>query len=269
MAAHQHFPVDRDEDFDKVAVRFSGDDGRTWTPAQVIRLTGLPDGMRFPFDPTLLVLPDGRIRMYFTSLKGRRFDEDVPAIYSAFSSNGLDFTVEPGLRFGIPGRPVIDCAVTRHGGVFHLFAPDNGAASAAGPRGEPQPVDGIGYHATSQDGLSFTRVDDARVEGRRRWLGAVQSDGTVMTFFGTGGGGGGDRGRGPARGAGGAPPVGPPRPPAGGGIWMATSRDGVAWTIVPAPAVPGADPGAIPARDGGWLWSVTGPPRGQGTAPGG
>src|SRR5688500_15905692 len=49
VAAHQHFPNENDADFDKVAVRFSADEGQTWTPAQVIRLEGLPVGMRFPF----------------------------------------------------------------------------------------------------------------------------------------------------------------------------------------------------------------------------
>jgi hypothetical protein len=33
IAAHQHFPADSAADFDKVAVHFSEDDGRNWTPA--------------------------------------------------------------------------------------------------------------------------------------------------------------------------------------------------------------------------------------------
>ena len=66
IAAHQHFPADFGADFDKVAIRISDNEGRTWTRPQVIQLTGLPDGMRFPFDPTLVALPDGRVRLYFT-----------------------------------------------------------------------------------------------------------------------------------------------------------------------------------------------------------
>ena len=34
--------------------------------------------------------------------------------------------------------------------------------------------------------LNFTRVDDVKVEGRRRWLGNAESDGKLMTFYGTG-----------------------------------------------------------------------------------
>lgn len=70
IAAHQHFPANNEADFDKVAVRFSSDEGRSWSPPEVIRLRGLPEGMRFPFDPTLVVLADGRVRLYFTSLRG-------------------------------------------------------------------------------------------------------------------------------------------------------------------------------------------------------
>src|SRR5512140_384784 len=81
IAAHQHFPENDAAAFDKVAVRFSNDEGRTWTSATTIRLTGLPDGMRFPFDPTLVPLPDGRVRLYFTSVRTGD-GQNRPAIYS-------------------------------------------------------------------------------------------------------------------------------------------------------------------------------------------
>lgn len=37
--------------------------------------------------------------------------------------------------------------------------------------------------------------------------------------------------------------------------------DGKGWTLVGAPAVPGADPGAVAAKDGGWIVVTTGSPR--------
>jgi hypothetical protein len=235
-AAHQHFPESDDANFDKVAVRFSSDEGRTWTEARVVRLEGLPQGMRFPFDPTLVPLPDGRVRLYFTSLKGRRFEEDRPAIYSAISSNALDFVFEPGVRFAIEGRPVIDCAVALHNGTFHLFAPDNGTAITHGPPRD-QSSESAGYHATSPDGLNFVRQPDVKLTGARNWLGNAQSDGSVIRFFGTGG----------------------PR-----GVWMGVSTNGVSWTLDENfPVVRGADPGAVKLKDGGWLLTVTGPPRGN------
>jgi hypothetical protein len=204
--------------------------------------------MRFPFDPTLVPLPDGRVRLYFTSLRGRRFDEDRPAIYSAISTNGVDYAVEPGVRFGIEGRGVIDCAVALHQGVFHLYAPDNGAQLQPGQRPGDEPADsrprnGIGYHATSRDGLSFTRAEDVRMEGNCRWLGNAQSDGTLITFYGTGNSG--------------RRTPGQPR----GNLWLATSSDGNSWQSASGPVVSGGDPGAVTTRDGGLVIVITGEPR--------
>jgi hypothetical protein len=252
IAAHQYFPDNNPAAFDKVAVRFSQDEGQSWTEPQVIRLSGLPEGMRFPFDPTLVPLPDKRIRMYFTSVA--MIGADAPAIYSAISSDGLTYAVEPGRRFGIEGRPVIDSAVVLHRGTFHLYA----------PRSEDV---GFGYHATSTDGLTFRRADDVKMDGKRRWLGAAVSDGRSITFFGTG------EPDAPAQrlpqAIGAQAPPGAPQPvspaaPRGtpkGGIWAATSRNGQSWQPIPAPAVPGADPGAVATRDDGWIFVATGPPR--------
>jgi hypothetical protein len=245
IAAYQYFPENDEPSFDKVAVRFSSDEGRTWTGPQVIRLEGLPEGFRFPFDPTLVPLPDGRVRLYFTSVQGRRIDEHRPAIYSAVSTNGIGYVFEPAARFAIEGRPVIDCAVVLHKGVFHLFAPDNGTRMP-GSQGERADAAqrlraGRGYHATSKDGLKFTREQDVTMEsGRFRWLGNAQSDGKEITFYGTADGPGGN--------------------------WIATSKDGVTWKLDERHVrSAGADPGAVLLGDGSLLVVGSGPPR-PGTA---
>ena len=142
------------------------------------------------------------------------------------------------MRFGVEGRPAIDCAVALHQGVFHLFVPDNGAGNNPGVA-QRDPADraraGAGYHATSMDGLNFTRQADLKIDGMRRWLGNAQSDGGLIRFFGTGG---------------------------PGGVWTATSTNGSSWTVDESfPSVLGADPGAVKLKDGGWLLAVTGPPR--------
>jgi hypothetical protein len=236
IAAHQYFPADSGEDFDKVAVRFSADDGHTWTPPRVITLTGLPEEMRFPFDPTLVPLPDGTVRLYFTSVRTRRRDAPPPGIYSALSKDGIHYEFEPDSRFAVLERPVIDCAVVLHRGVFHLFAPDNGVDLRLAPRGGTERA-GIGYHGTSQDGLHFERVADVQLDGNWRWLGNAQSDGAKMTFYGT-----------------------------GDGLAMATSEDGITWKRATSSSrIRGGDPGAVTARDGGLIVVITGPPR-PGTA---
>ena len=238
--AHQHFPENNRADFDKVAIRFSADEGRTWTPLVVLTVRGLPEGMRFPFDPTLVPLPDGRVRLYFTSRR-LRDPADLPAIYSALSApdDATVYTFEPGPRFAVPGRGVIDCAVAVHRGVVHLFAPDNGAGHPFDPGRETRPASdrarpGHGYHAVSDDGLVFARRPDVSVPGRRNWLGDVKSDGVALTFTGTG----------------------------EGGLWRATSPDGAVWTLQPPLArVPVADPGTVTLNDGSLLVAGTGQPR--------
>ncbi|MDQ7778711.1 MAG: hypothetical protein RDV41_03245 [Planctomycetota bacterium] len=265
VVAHQHFPENNVDEFDKVAVRFSEDDGKTWSKPEVIKLAGLPEGMRFPFDPTLVPLPDGGVRLYFTSVRGRTFQESTPAIYSAISKDGVSYVVEEGMRFGVEGQMVIDCAAVLHNGKFHLFVPNNGPAGGPGgqPGGTPggQPKDraseGLGYHAVSDDGLKFTRVDDVRIEGNRKWLGNAQSDGKTITFYGTGeglvvGGSGLEPGSGER-----APRDRQPR----GSLWMATSEDGARWQLVESPSIGGGDPGAVTARDGGLVVVITGEPR--------
>lgn len=237
--AHQHFPENDPDNFDKVAIRFSRDEGRTWSALQVITLRGLPASMRFPFDPTLVPLPDGRVRLYFTSRRLGHPDADLPAIYSAISSNAVDYTFEPGARFAVDGRAVIDCAVALHRGEFHLFAPDNGAGhpadSARDRRNEAdRPRPGVGYHAVSQDGLDFKRAADVAIAGRRHWLGDVKSNGETLAFFGSG----------------------------EGGLWTATSNNGETWTLgASIRGVPVADPGTVELNDGALLIVGTGPPR--------
>lgn len=237
LAAFQHFPADDQRHFDRVAASFSSDEGKTWSKPEPIVVDGMDEGLARPFDPTLVPLPDGRVRLYFTSNRSRDFRLSTPQIYSAISTDGLHYTFEPGVRFGIEGRIVIDCAVVLHQGVFHLYSPDNGSAQefqSNQERHEPPPA-GTAYHATSADGLNFTRADDIHLDERDlHWLGNAQSDGKTITFFAT-----------------------------GRGVFTATSNDGSSWTRSTHYRIAGADPGAVATKDGGWLIVVTGPPGDQ------
>jgi hypothetical protein len=235
LAAFQHFPKDDERNFDRVATSFSSDEGKTWSKPQPIAVEGMEEGLARPFDPTLVPLPDGRVRLYFTSNRHRDFRMSTPQIYSAISSDGVHYTFEPGVRFGIEGRVVIDCAAVLHQGTFHLYSPDNGTAAEFQNNQEQHtpPRGGTGYHATSTDGLHFTRVDDVILDDHHvRWLGNAQSDGQKITFFAT-----------------------------GRGITTATSPDGDKWTPAAHYSIRGADPGAVAAKDGGWILLLTGPPR--------
>lgn len=235
MAAFQNFPADDNRNFDRVAVRFSSDEGRTWSKAEAIVVAEMEAGLARPFDPTIVALPDGGIRLYFTSNRSADFSRSTPAIYSAISSDGIHYTFEPGTRFAIDGRIAIDCAAALHDGVFHLIVPDNGTTEDFVSRpGKRPPPGGNGYHATSKDGLQFERVADVKLSSdQSRWLGGLHSDGKTLYFFGT-----------------------------GAGPWPVSSTDGVKWEAPSNPTpVPGADPGAVKTSSGEWMMIVTGPPR--------
>jgi hypothetical protein len=173
IAAFQWFPFDQPEAFDRIAVMTSQDDGKSWSQPSPIQVLGLPEGHVRPFDPTLVPLEDGRVRLYFSG--HARAGRD-PTTYSAVSADGMRYRFEPGVRFAVEGERVIDCAVGRLGKTWHYYAPVQG-----------QP--GRGYHAVSDDGLRFTRQPDVSVPGSRHWLGCVVAAGDGLRFYGTGDGG--------------------------------------------------------------------------------
>ena len=77
LAAFQHFPENDSRNFDRVAVRFSSDEGRVWSKPEPIVVEGMGKGLMRPFDPTLVPLPDGRVRLYFTSNRSPDFQRST------------------------------------------------------------------------------------------------------------------------------------------------------------------------------------------------
>lgn len=219
-AVFQWFPFHDRSSFDKVAVSFSRDDGATWTPPRTVRVAGLPLGYQRPFDPTIVQLDDGRYRLYFTSTvsePGRA--PGPPAIYSAVSGDAIDYTFEPGKRFGADdGRSgVVDCSVIRLGGAWHLFAPYMGRP-------------GRGYHAVSENGLTFRQENDVIVPGRRDWIGNPVAVKDGIQFHGSG-----------------------PE-----GMWIAFSADGARWQMEGRGGQRGGDPAVVRLRSGRYLRIFTG-----------
>lgn len=133
-------------------------------------LTGLVADDRSPFDPTLAILDDGRIRLYFTMNK--LTPGAIARIGSAISTDGVHFALEPGDRLAVSGQMVIDCAVGRLNGVWQLTSPI-------------QAADGTAYRATSTDGLNFVRQADLAGPQTNRWLGAMIQIPKGLRFYGT------------------------------------------------------------------------------------
>lgn len=215
-AVFQWFP--ETEDFDQIALKTSSDGGKTWTKPSRIRVTGLPAEYQRPFDPTFAVTEKGDLRLFFTSTEGRGA---IPAIYSGLSTDhGKTFHFEPGARLKVEGRRVIDSAAILHNKTWHLIA----------PIGAPQ--EGA-YHATSKDGLSFTRTDDIRSVNNANWTGNLVHSSKGICFYGTG----------------------------FGGLWWSYSDDGKKWTDPKSLNIMGADPGVTNNDKGDVVIIYTGQPK--------
>ena len=172
FSAFQWFPDPfQGPHWDSVAVKISLDSGMTWSPPMPIIVNNLPSNFQRPFDPTLVALPGGEIRIYFSS--------GPPGIntigtYSAIGNDGIHYTFETGVRFSQAGRNCIDPAVTIFKDTFHYTS----------PKGAPQ--DGA-FHAISIDGLNFTQLADIISDAQHNWTGNMIVDSLALKFFGTGG----------------------------------------------------------------------------------
>lgn len=230
LLAHQSYPADDPERFDRLVVRSSSDDGVTWSGALAVEIAGFPQGLRPPFDPCVVALEDGTLRLYFSShaeppVEDGSFGTDGwPSTYSARSSDGRTWVFEPAKRFGIEGQPVTSPCVVRFRGQWHYFAPVPGRA-------------GMAFHALSTDGLEFQRVTEVELDGAGKWLGcalaesAMGESDALLRFYGT------DR-------------VG----------WSAVSRDGERWRLDARVSWgQGGDPTISRASGGGWLMVATAP----------
>lgn len=205
--------------WDRVAVKFSYDDGNTWTQPTPVVIKGLPTSYQRPFDPTVVVA-EGRIRMYFSSSDGMPMGglTDIVNTYSAISDDGVTYDFEPGVRFDMPARPVIDPAATLFKGQWHFSA----------PIGAPQ--EGA-YHAVSTDGLNFAPRPPYPSDNTHNWTGnyVVVNDSTLR-FYGSG-----------------------PQ------LWYAESSDAQSWKPYVSINLNGGDPSVVRSNNGQWLIIYVGP----------
>lgn len=175
VAAFQWFPCDDAESFDKVAVMISEDEGETWSDPELVEIEGLPKTYVRPFDPTLALTPEGKIRLYFTSSADAN-PVISPAfnIYSALSDDGINYTFEEGARFDLEVA-VYDSAVAYWEGIWYLITPKN-------ENGEPAGA----YYGTSEDGLNFTRQADIDNYEDTGWTGNFLVIDDALRFYGVG-----------------------------------------------------------------------------------
>jgi hypothetical protein len=204
--------------WDRVAVKFSYDDGTTWTSPVPIEIPDLPVNYQRPFDPTLAIADSGMIRIYFSSSDGipQTLDSTVNT-YSAISQDGIHYSFEPNARFDHPTNRVIDPAVLQFHGMWHYTCPIGA------------PHDGA-YHAISQDGLNFTQVPDISSDMQHNWTGnLVEVDTGEMRFYG-----------------------------AGQSIWYKSTPNGGQWSAYVNTNIQGGDPTVVKISDSSYAMIFVG-----------
>ncbi|MCX7750946.1 MAG: hypothetical protein N2320_05360 [Candidatus Bipolaricaulota bacterium] len=135
-------------------------DGARWEKLGVATFSGLEAFV--PVDPDVVELPDGRIRMYFL---GSPVPPGGNTVYSAISTDGLHFVLEPGPRFRAP--EIFDPSVVRlPDGRYRMYLNQNGDITSA----------------TSSDGLRFIADPGVRIPRGGVPGAIVLPDGTVRLY---------------------------------------------------------------------------------------
>jgi len=133
--------VDVSTDGIKEQVRLikSSDNGKTWSAKELITIKGLGD--KIAVDPSPFLLDDGQIRLYYFDISTTKTTGmENNTIYSAISSDGLNFTEEEGYRLRYRG--IFDPDVIRVGDTWRMYVGNEDGSKV--------------YSATSSDGMNFS-----------------------------------------------------------------------------------------------------------------
>jgi hypothetical protein len=162
--------------WDKVAVKFSYNNGVNWTTPVPIVVNGIPLTYQRPFDPTICLIQNDSLRIYFSSSDGMPppGGDSIINTYSAKSKDGINYSFEPGARVDNPTNRVIDPAVIYFNNMWHYTS----------PIGSPQQG---AYHYISFDGLNFSMAPNITSDPQHNWLGNFVVNGVSdLRFYGTG-----------------------------------------------------------------------------------
>jgi hypothetical protein len=141
-------------------------DGRTWEQLGRAVIDGLNGAV--PVDPSAIQLADGRIRLYYYDIAT---DRGLHQIGSAISDDGLNFVVEPGIRFERLQIWDPDVVILPDGG-FRMYLNNMGNVLSA----------------ISADGLTFIEEPGVRVEVQGSVPGALRlPDGSTRLYACTSG----------------------------------------------------------------------------------
>jgi hypothetical protein len=221
ICAFQWFRVPQGSpSWDRVAVKFSYNNGLSWTSPVPIVVNGLPPNYQRPFDPALTVFGQDSLRIYFSSSNGMPLmglDSTVNT-YSARSADGINYTFEPAQRVDQAFNPVIDPSVIHFNNGWHYLA----------PVGSPQQG---AYHYVSPNGINFSQVPVIPSDNLHNWTGNFMiNTGNELRFYGGG----------------------------PGSIWYNSSPNGGMWNGYVPTNIQGGDPSVLKVANGNYLMIYVG-----------
>lgn len=222
VCAFQWFRMPNPSPFwDRVAVKFSYNNGVSWTQPTPIIINGLTSDYQRPFDPTLVKIGKDSLRVYFSSshVKTIGLDSTINT-YSAISVDGINYTFETNARVDEIHNRVIDPAVILYKNAFHYLS----------PIGSPQQG---AYHYVSPDGLNFTKVIDIPSSNNYNWTGNYMiNDSNELRFYGS----------------------------MGNGIWFNSTSNGGVWNGYNNTNIQGGDPSVLKVSLNNYLMVYVGNP---------
>ncbi len=207
--------------WDRVAVKFSYDNGFSWTEPTPIVVNDLPSNFQRPFDPTLTIFSNDNIRIYFSSSNGipKMGLDSMINTYSAKSKDGIHFNFESNARVDEVTNRVIDPAVIYFKNSWHYVAPIGSPHQGA-------------YHYVSPDGLNFSPVPNIPSDNMHNWTGNFMVyDTNALRFYGSG-------------------PF----------IWYNVSPNGGQWTGFVNTNIQGGDPTVVKISENNYLMVFVGSP---------
>ncbi len=149
---------------ERIGIAHSMDNGANWERLGNANFTGLGDIV--PVDPDAFELPDGRIRLYFYDITVRQLEHPI---YSAISVDGINFTLEEGVRL------MMD----------EIYDPDVIQLPDGSYRMYVNAMDILS--ASSSDGLAFTPDEGVRVSNGAVPGSIVMPDGSIRMYNCAGG----------------------------------------------------------------------------------
>jgi len=128
-------------------VAISSDDGKTWVykrlsieaPSDAPQCKE-PGGNPSPVDPDVVLMPDGKYRLYATCPKGNVGSEQIPMTFVFFSDDGIHFK-DAKPTYVPKGKRALDPVSLKAGSQWHLYNGDEKGGT---------------LHAVSSDGITFT-----------------------------------------------------------------------------------------------------------------